>query len=87
MSGANIVFSNPTGPPKSVGPVTQLFLRGKDLRETPNGPILRRARTPAGNPWVGVDLADSIGTRVATSCCRKTLVRVSGMVRFVASPA
>ena len=36
----NVVFNNPSGASFSLGPLTQLYLRGHELRETSNSPVL-----------------------------------------------
>ncbi len=36
------VFSNPTGPSHKLGPFKQLHLRGRELREFPDGPVLAK---------------------------------------------
>ena len=40
MSPILVTFSNPTGPPLSIGPFTQLFMKKRALREAPDGPVL-----------------------------------------------
>src|SRR6478735_8596137 len=40
MATISVVFSNPVGPSYSLGPLKQLHLRGRELREFRDGPVL-----------------------------------------------
>lgn len=48
-----VVFSNPVGPPLSIGPFKQIFMTGAELRETHDSAVLATTRNSRWEPEAG----------------------------------